>query len=154
MSTSDPIAELRTHTGEELGVSDWLTVTQAMIDEFANATGDHQWIHTDPARAVNTPFGGTIAHGYFTLALIPQLLDQVFPLDRFGMVVNYGLDKLRFPSPLPSGGRIRVRARLDRVDTVAGGASVALTLVVEGDGIDKPICVANALYRVAQTDQT
>lgn len=153
MLTEDPIAELRTHTGEELGVSDWLTVTQTMIDAFANATGDHQWIHTDPERAANTPFGGTIAHGYFTLALVPQLLDEIFPLDRFGMVVNYGLDKLRFPWPLPSGGRIRLRARLDQVEEIANGASIALTLVVECAGADKPVCVANTLYRIPAVDQ-
>jgi acyl dehydratase len=149
LTASPTIDELQTQAGRELGVSDWLTVTQSMIDAFADATGDHQWIHTDPVRAAATPFGGTIAHGYFTLALAPQLLDQIFPLDRFGMVVNYGLDKLRFPAPLRSGERIRLRARLDRVEEHAGGATLTLRLALEPENGTKPVCVAEALYRVA-----
>ena len=111
-------------------------------------TGDHQWIHTDPARAAASPFGGTIAHGYLTLALAPALLDQVLPLDGFAMAVNYGLDKLRFPAPLPVGEQVRMRVALDAVDPIPGGAALSLTLTFERAAGGKPVCVANAIYRV------
>jgi acyl dehydratase len=142
------IEELRAHAGEELGVSEFRAVTQEQVDEFAALTGDRQWIHTDPERARTTPFGGTIVHGYFTLALAPVLLAEVLPLDGFAMGVNYGLDKLRFPAPLPVGARVRLRVRLDEVNDIPGGATLALTLTFEREGADKPVCVASALYRV------
>lgn len=148
MLTTTRTEDLRARTGEELGVSDWQEITQPMIDAFADATGDHQWIHSDPERARDTPLGGTIAHGYYTLSLAPKLLTQVLSLEAFPMVVNYGLDKLRFPAPLPSGERIRMRVRLDRVDELPGGATVAFTFTFERAGAAKPVCVAQALYRV------
>jgi acyl dehydratase len=148
MLTMTRVDDLLSRTGEELGVSDWQDVVQADIDAFAQVTGDHQWIHTDPARAAASPFGGTIAHGYYTLSLAPALLAQIFPLDGFAMAVNYGLDKLRFPSPLPVGDRVRMRARLDRVDEFPGGATVVVTLTFERAGGGKPVCVAEAVYRV------
>jgi acyl dehydratase len=148
MLTLQRIEDLKAHAGEELGVSDWHDVTQPEIDAFADATGDHQWIHTDPERARATPFAGTIAHGYYTLSLAPALLAQVLPLDHFAMAVNYGLDKLRFPAPLPVGDRVRMRVRLDRVDDFPGGATLVLTLTFERAGSGKPACVAEALYRV------
>jgi acyl dehydratase len=154
MTTTDHRIEgidgLRGRIGEELGVSEWHEVTQTAIDAFADVTGDRQWIHTDPERARGGPFGGTIAHGYYTLALAPRLLDEVLPLDQFGFAVNYGLDKLRFPAPLPVGDRVRMRVRLDGVDALDGGATLTLTLVFERAGGDRPVAVAQALYRVLE----
>ncbi len=123
-------------------------MSQAAIDAFADATGDDQWIHTDPERAAATPFGGTIAHGYYTLSLAPALLSEVVSLERLAMAVNYGLDKLRFPAPLPVGDRVRMRVRLERVDEFPAGATLVLTLTFERAGGGKPVCVAEALYRV------
>lgn len=148
------IKELRALVGEELGVSGFHDVTQAAIDGFAAVTGDYQWIHTEPDRASTTSFGGTIAHGYYTLSLAPVLLTEVLPLDHFGMAVNYGLDKLRFPAPLPVGGRVRMRVALDRVDDIPGGASLAVKLTFECEGAEKPVCIAHALYRVYEAGPT
>jgi acyl dehydratase len=142
------IEDLRRYVGEDLGVSAWHDVTQGSIDAFAAVTGDHQYIHTDPQRAAATPFGGTIAHGYYTLALAPALLTQVLSLEGFAMAVNYGLDKLRFPGPLPVGDRVRLHVRLDRVDEHPGGGTLALTMTFERAGGAKPVCIANVLYRV------
>jgi acyl dehydratase len=154
LTTTHPtsVADLKANLGEELGVSGWHDVTQAEVDAFAEATGDRQWIHTNPERARTTPFGGTIAHGYYTLSLAPALLAEVVALDRFAMAVNYGLDKLRFPAPLPVGDRVRMRARLDGVDEFPGGATLALTLAFERAGGDKPVCVAEVLYRVVEEE--
>jgi acyl dehydratase len=146
--TALDLDQLKARAGEELGVSDWHEVTQAAINAFADVTGDHQFIHVDPERAKATPFGGTIAHGYYTLSLAPMLLDQVLSFEHFAMGVNYGADKLRFPAPLPVGESVRLRAALDRVDEFDGGATLALTLAFERSGGGKPVCVANVLYRV------
>jgi long-chain acyl-CoA synthetase len=140
---------LKERVGEELGASDWHLVTQDAVDAFAEATGDHQWIHTDRERAARSPFGGTVAHGYYTLALAPTLLAELLPLDDYGMAVNYGLDKLRFPAPLPVGERVRMHARLDDVQLTNGSATLALDLTFEREGGTKPVCVARALYRVS-----
>jgi acyl dehydratase len=148
MLTVTTIEELRTLAGQELGVSGFHELTQGQVDEFAEITGDRQWIHTDPERAKETPFGGTIVHGYFTLALAPMLLPEVLPLDGFAMGVNYGLEKLRFPAPLPVGERVRMRVRIDSLSDIPGGASLTLTLTFEREGTDKPVCVAVAVYRV------
>ena len=148
MLTDTPFDELTRYAGEELGASDYVEVSQQMVDDFAAVTGDHQWIHTDPARAAASPFGGTIAHGYLTLALAPVLLDQVFPLDQYAMAVNYGLDRVRFPAPLPVGEQVRMRVTLGSVDPIPGGAALALTLSFERAGGEKPVCVANAIYHV------
>jgi acyl dehydratase len=148
MLTMTRIDELAEHAGTELGTSDWVAVTQEAVDAFAAATGDHQWIHTDPERAAASPFGGTIAHGYYTLALAPALLAQVLALDGFAMTVNYGLDRLRFPAPLPTGERVRMRVGLDAVEPVPGGAALSLNLTFERAAGGKPVCVANAVYRV------
>jgi acyl dehydratase len=142
--------DLNTRAGAELGTSSWQLVTQEAIDAFADLTGDRQWIHTDPERASRTPFGGTIAHGYYTLALAPTLLAEVLPLDEYAMAVNYGLDKLRFPAPLLVGDRVRLRVRLDRVDASDDGATLALTLTFEREAGGKPACVAQTLYRVVE----
>jgi acyl dehydratase len=147
-ATALSIDQLKSRIGDELGVSDWHEVTQEAINAFADATLDHQFIHVDPERARATPFGGTIAHGYYTLSLAPHLLDQIVSFEEFAMGVNYGLDKLRFPAPLPVGESVRVRATLDRVDEFDGGAQLAFTLTFERSGGGKPVCVASVLYRV------
>jgi acyl dehydratase len=138
------IAELKTRVGEQLGVIDWHDVTQSEIDAVRNVTGDRQWVHTE--RALPTPVGGTIAHGYYTLSLAPALLGQVMTLDGFSLAVNYGLQRLRFPAPLPVGDRVRMWATLDGVDEIPGGA--ARTLTFERAAGDKPVCVPEAVYRV------
>jgi acyl dehydratase len=134
----------------DLGASSWHPVTQEAVDAFAEATGDRQWIHTNPERASTTAFGGTIAHGYYTLALAPALLGELFDFDRYAMAVNYGLDRLRFPAPLPVGDRVRLRAQLDRTEPVEGGTMLAFSLTFEREGGGKPVCVARTLYRVVE----
>ena len=141
------IEELRALVGQPLGTSGWLTVTQERIDQFAAATGDHQWIHVDPARAKDGPFGTTIAHGYLTLSLAPGLLHDIVETRGVAMVVNYGIDKLRFPAPVPVDSRVRMTAVVASVEDVAGGAQVVLTLTFEIEGQAKPACVADVVYR-------
>jgi acyl dehydratase len=138
---------LKAKKGEHLGYSDWLEVTQERVNEFAEATGDHQWIHVDPERAKAGPFGGPIAHGYLTISLAPMLLPQVMRVEGIQMGVNYGINKLRFPSPVPVGSKLRVGAALADVEDIQGGAQVTLDLTFEVEGKDKPSCVAQAVYR-------
>jgi acyl dehydratase len=138
---------LKAKQGEHLGYSDWLEITQERVNEFAEATGDHQWIHVDPERAKAGPFGGPIAHGYLTISLAPMLLPQVMRVEGIQMGVNYGINKLRFPSPVPVGAKLRVGAQLADVEDIAGGAQVTLDLTFEVEGKDKPACVAQAVYR-------
>jgi acyl dehydratase len=145
--TINGIDELKALVGEELGTSDWLEVDQQRVNTFAEATGDHQWIHVDPERAKDGPFKGTIAHGYLTMSLGPVLLPQVVTVTGFSMALNYGLNKLRFPSPVPVGSKLRLSAKLAAVDDVAGGVQTTYELTFEVDGSDKPACVAEALYR-------
>jgi acyl dehydratase len=146
------VAELKPYVGTELGVSDWRLVTQEDIDAFAAVTGDGQWIHTDPARAAAGPFGGTIAHGYFTLSLAPALFEQVLRLDGFAVSLNYGLNRLRFPAPLPVGESVRLRASLVELDEFEDGATLTVELTFERSGGDKPVCVAIAVYRVLEKE--
>jgi acyl dehydratase len=148
MLTITGLDELRANVGEELGVSDWHDVTQDAIDAFAAVTGDDQWIHVDPERARQTPFGGTIAHGYYTLSLHPALVKQVLRLEGFAFAVNYGLNKVRFPAPLPVGNRVRMRVELLAVDDVLGGVQITMKFTFEGEGALKPVCVAESLTRV------
>ncbi|HEY5799206.1 MAG TPA: MaoC family dehydratase [Burkholderiaceae bacterium] len=139
---------LRALTGQEVAVSDWVAVTQERVDAFADATLDHQWIHTDPQRAAReTPYGGAIAHGYLTLALLPAMLQSAITLEGGGVLLNYGLNKLRFPSPLPAGSRVRAHFSLAEVTEFDGGAQFEWHAVVEREGQDKPVCVAELLYR-------
>ena len=147
-TTVATIKDLPGLAGADLGSTDWITVTQADIDAFANATGDHQWIHVDPERAKDTPFGGTIAHGYYTLSLAPRFTEQVLALDGFAFAINYGLNRVRFPAPLPVGSRVRMKAKLAGLEDVPGGAQMTLELTFERDGGDKPVCVAETLARV------
>jgi acyl dehydratase len=148
MRTISGLDELQRAEGETLGTSDWHEVTQAAIDTFADVTGDHQWIHVDPKRAKETPFGGTIAHGYYTLSLAPALTEQVLALDGFAFAVNYGLDRVRFPAPLPVGSKVRLTVKLAGLEEIPGGAQITLELTFERDGGDKPVCVAETLARV------
>jgi acyl dehydratase len=148
MLTSVGIEELAERVGTELGVSDYVTIDPETVDAFAEVTGDRQWIHCDPVRAAESPFGGTIAHGYLTLALAPALLGQVLPLDGCAMAVNYGLDKLRFPAVLPVGEKVRMRVAIDASDPIPGGYALKLTLTFERAAGGKPVCVAETIYRI------
>ncbi|HKG64951.1 MAG TPA: MaoC family dehydratase [Solirubrobacteraceae bacterium] len=148
MRTITGLDELKQAEGEELGVSDWHRITQADIDAFADVTGDHQWIHVDPERAKDTPFGGTIAHGYFTLSLAPRFNEQILKMDGFAMAINYGLNKVRFPAPVPVDSQVRMRARLAELSEISGGAQMIMELTFEREGGDKPVCVAESLVRV------
>ncbi len=142
------IAGLKEKIGEHLGYSDWLEITQEQVNLFADATGDHQWIHVDPERAkAESPFGGPIAHGYLTLSLGPTLMPQILRVDGIKMAVNYGAGKLRFPSPVPVGSNVRLGAQLDAVDDVAGGVQVTMTFVFEVEDAPKPSCVAEIIFR-------
>ena len=133
--------------GTALGPTDWVEVDQARIDAFAAATDDHQWIHVDPERAALGPFGTTIAHGYLTLALLPAFLGQVFEPDA-SLTVNYGLNRVRFTSPVPVGSRLRARFEVLSSGEVPGGVQLVAAVTVEREGVDKPACVAEAVYRL------
>jgi acyl dehydratase len=140
-------ASLSDHVGEHLGYSEWHTVTQEQVNLFAEATGDHQWIHIDVERAKSGPFGGPIAHGYLTLSLTPVLLAQVLQVEGVTMGVNYGTNKVRFPAPVPVGSNLRIGATLVAVEPVAGGVQVTVEAVYEVEGAAKPSCVAELLFR-------
>ena len=133
--------------GAEFGPSSWIDVPQEKIDAFAEATGDHQWIHVDPARAAAGPFGTTIGHGYLTLALLPVMSYEVVPRQGDGMAVNYGLNKVRFPAPVPVGSKVRGTFRVDSVDEADWGFQATMTATVEREGGDKPVCVAEVVFR-------
>ena len=148
MLTISGIDELRAKVGDELGVSEWHQVTQEEIDAFADATGDHQWIHVDPERATQTPFGSTIAHGLYTLSLGPRFTFAMFTIEGFAFGLNYGYNKVRFPAPLPVDSRVRMRATLSSVDDVPGGVQLTITQTFEREGEEKPVCVAEQLVRL------
>jgi acyl dehydratase len=145
MLTINGIDELKAHAGEDVGVSAWHEVTQAKVDAFADATGDHQWIHVDPERARETPFGGTIAHGYYTLSLAPRFLEELLRVDGVAFMVNYGLNKVRFPAALPVGDRVRLHLRITAVDDMPGGVMLNSEMTFEREGGEKPVCVAESL---------
>ena len=147
MRTFEHLTELEPLVGQIIGVSDWITVDQRRIDLFAEATGDHQWIHLDAERAAKGPFGTTIAHGYLTLSLIPPLIGELLQVEGISMGINYGLDRLRFPSPVPVGSRVRIVGRLDEVTEVAGGLQVKFAATYELEGGEKPACVAELVLR-------
>jgi len=138
-------AELR--PGAELGPSSWIELTQETIDRFADATGDRQWIHVDAERAAEGPFGGTIAHGYLTLSLIAAMSFEVLPQAEGGMTVNYGLNRVRFPAPVPAGSRVRGRFRIDSVEELEHGSQTTMTATLEREGGDRPVCVAEVVFR-------
>jgi acyl dehydratase len=142
------MSSLRDIVGVELGPTDWLEVSQERIDTFAQATDDHQWIHVDPVRAAEGPFGTTIAHGYLTLSLCAPLLSQALAgLTGSSMGINYGTNKVRFPAPVPAGSRIRARATVVSVDDVPGGEQAVVVTTVEREGGEKPVCVAEVVLR-------
>ncbi len=140
--------DLQSRVGEEIAVSDWQQITQDRVQAFADTTGDQQWIHTDPDRARReTPFGGTIAHGFMSLSMLPKLLEQHVQLAGIKMALNYGCNRVRFPAPLPTGNRIRARFTLVSVESIDGGAQVQWLGTVEREGCEKPVCVAEMLVR-------
>ena len=146
-TTIDGIDGLKAYVGQHLGYSEYVEITQEQVNLFADATGDHQWIHVDVERAKAGPFGGPIAHGYLTLSLGPSLMPQIFRVTGVAMGVNYGTNKVRFPAPVPVGARLRLGATLLSVEDVPGGAQMALELVFEVEGAAKPSCVAEVLTR-------
>ena len=146
--TTTTIAELPTLKGRQLGTSDWFEVTQERVNTFADATGDHQWIHVDVERAkAESPFGGPIAHGFLTLSLLVPLVSQTYTVTDAAMGVNYGLNKVRFPAPVPVGSKVRLTATLVAAEPVPGGLQLTIGAVVEREGGDKPVCVAELLFR-------
>ncbi len=148
ITTINGLDELRAAVGRNLGTSDWLEITQDRVDTFADATGDHQWIHVDVERATSeSPFGGPIAHGYLTLSLTNQFLPEVVEVTGISSGVNYGVDKVRFPTPVPVGGRVRGHVHLESAAEVAGGVQTTMVITVELDGAAKPACVVEALSR-------
>ncbi len=144
-------AELKSALGEHLGYSDWLEMTQERINKFADATGDQQWIHVDPERAKQGPFGACIAHGYLTLALVNLFLPQIVEVRGISMGVNYGSDRLRFPAPVPVGSRIRGGAELTQVEEVKGGVQATIRVTVEVEGQERPACVVETISRYYPT---
>ncbi|NEC26394.1 MaoC family dehydratase [Streptomyces sp. SID8111] len=151
MRVFENLADLSAFVGRELEPGGWHRVTQPMIDEFARATGDQQWIHVDPERAAQGPYGTTIAHGFLTLSLVSVLLQDVYRVESARMGVNYGLDRVRFPAPVPVGSRVRVRATLRSFDRIAPDtAQIGWDAVVEREGSDKPVCVAQTVSRIVE----
>ena len=142
MRTFTTLDEVADAAGQEVGTSEWLTVDQERIDQFADATDDHQWIHVDRERAAQGPFGGTIAHGFLTLSLLPHFASEVFRLETPGARLNYGLDKVRFPAPVPVGSRLRSHVRFGDVTDLPSGKQLVVHHTVEIEGADKPACVA------------
>ena len=148
MRTFQALAELAACVGQEVAVSDWLTITQQQVNLFADATGDHQWIHVDPEKAAAGPFGGPIAHGFLTLSLLPKFFESSFEITGSRMGVNYGLNKVRFTSPVPVGSRLRARMKLLASEPVANdGVQMTWEVTVEREGSAKPVCVAQSLVR-------
>ncbi|WP_030946207.1 MaoC family dehydratase [Streptomyces sp. NRRL S-646] len=141
------VDELKAAVGEQLGYTDWLDIDQKRIDLFAEATGDHQWIHVDPEKAAAGPFGTTIAHGYLTLSLLPLFGPQLMSVEGVKMGVNYGTNKVRFPAPVPVGSRLRATGKISSVEDVPGGVQLAVAYTVEREGGDKPVCVAESVAR-------
>jgi acyl dehydratase len=143
----DGVAGLKDKVGDHLGYSEWHQITQEQVNLFADATGDHQWIHVDVERAQQGPFGNPIAHGYLTLSLGPMLMPQIFRVDGVQMAINYGLNKVRFPTPVPVGSKVRLGATLAGVEDVAGGVQVTVGMTYELEGGAKPACVAEGVFR-------
>ena len=143
----DHLASLRDRVGQELAVGEWVVVDQPMIDKFAEATGDHQWIHVDPVRAAAGPFRTTVAHGFLTLSMLPEMGANAMEFRDVRMGVNYGLNRVRFTSPVPVGSRVRGRFKLLEYKPIEGGAQITFDVTIEREGADKPVCVAEAVSR-------
>ena len=147
--TFENLDAFRAAAGEELGTSDWITVTQDQINLFADATGDHQWIHVDPERAATGPFGTTVAHGYLTLSLLPVMQQSIYQIEGLTLGVNYGANKIRFPSPVPVDSRLRATATLREVSDISIGTQAVISFVVKLEGGEKPACIADVVYVMA-----
>jgi acyl dehydratase len=147
MKSFEHLTDLQALVGQEVGVSDWISVDQKRIDQFADATGDHQWIHIDPVRAAAGPFGTTVAHGFLTLSLLPEMGASAFQVRDTRMGVNYGLNRVRFPAPVPSGSRLRGRFKLLSYEPIEGGAQLTVEVTMEREGSPKPVCVAESVAR-------
>jgi acyl dehydratase len=143
----DTLADLTPLVGTSLGSSSWVEIDQHRIDTFADATDDHQWLHTDPDRAKDGPFGATIAHGYLTLSLLIPMWSELLDVREVSTKVNYGLGKVRFPAPVPVGSKVRATATLAAVEPIKGGVQLTVDAVIERDGADKPVCVAQPIFR-------
>jgi acyl dehydratase len=141
------LSDLQALVGQSLGTSDWITVDQRRIDLFADATGDHQWIHVDPERAAKGPFGTTIAHGFLTLSLLPEFLESAFHIENSPMGLNYGLNRVRFTAPVPVNSRLRAQFKLLAFEAIDGGAQLTTEAVIEREGAPKPVCVLESLTR-------
>ena len=141
------LADLKGLIGQEIAVSDWLTITQERINQFADATGDHQWIHVDPERAKESPFKSTIAHGFLTLSLLPLFTQECISMPSVRMGVNYGTNKVRFINPVPVGSRLRGRFTMKAVEDIPGGVQMTMLATIELEGADKPACVAESVSR-------
>ena len=147
-TTVEGIEGVQSLVGQQLGYSDWVEITQEMVNQFADATGDHQWIHVDPERAKReSPFGGPIAHGYLTLSLLPSLIPQIVEITGFRMGVNYGTEKVRFPSPVPVGSRVRAGATMQSATPFDGGVQMDLAVTMEVEGASKPGMAATVVLR-------
>ncbi|RZI53583.1 MAG: MaoC family dehydratase [Pseudonocardia sp.] len=147
-NTIDDVDDLHRLLGQQLENSDWFDITQDRVNTFADATDDHQWIHVDVARAnAESAFGGPIAHGYLTLSLLSAMVLQVLTVRQASMAVNYGLNKVRFPAPIPVGSKVRLTAEVASVEDIAGGVQIALRATVHCTAVDKPVCVAEPVYR-------
>ena len=147
MKSFEHLADMQVLVGQEVGVSDWITVDQSRINLFAQATGDHQWIHLDAERAAKGPYGTTIAHGFLTLSLLPEMSASAFEVRDTRMGVNYGLGRVRFPAPVPAGSRLRGHFKLTKFEPIEGGAQLTVEVTMEREGGVKPVCVAESLAR-------
>lgn len=147
MRMFEKLEDLAPLVGQEIGVSDWIAVDQPRIQAFADATKDQQWIHTDPARAAAGPFGTTIAHGFLTLSLLPRFYETAFRVREVRMGINYGLDRVRFPAPVPVDSRLRGRFVLKRLELIEGGVQMMVEVTVEREAGGKPVCIAESLTR-------
>jgi acyl dehydratase len=147
MKVYERLSELQALTGSVIGQSDWFPVDQARIDQFAAITGDEQWIHVDPARAAAGPYGATVAHGHLTLSLVPVMVRSAFKIGDVRMTVNYGLNRVRFPAPVPAGSRLRGHFKLMAFESIAGGAQIVVEVTTEREGHPKPVCIAESVAR-------
>jgi len=147
MKVINGLDALKAELNQLLGISEWHTITQEQINKFAEATSDYQWIHVDEEKAKFTPFKSTIAHGFLTLSLAPMFMEKIFKVEKVKMGINYGLNKVRFPSPVPVNSKIRMKAELSEFTEVTGGAQIVTTLTFEIEGQEKPVCVAETLTR-------
>jgi acyl dehydratase len=147
MKVYEKLSELQALIGRAVGISDWFLIDQGRIDQFAAVTGDEQWIHVDPVRAAAGPYGATVAHGYLTLSLLPVMVRSAFKIGDVRMTVNYGLNRVRFPAPVPAGSRLRGHFKLVNFEAIAGGAQIVVEVTTEREGDPKPVCVAESVAR-------